>query len=171
MKLIKSMALTTGVNSMQLSDIFTNNFRVYKIVVSGIVGQESTATGANVRLIKASDGSTESGSVYEYGLYSLKAEASYSDTETTNDTRWFNAFGGVDDSGRAAGGVLYISNPFQSSYTFATWQGTTYNNDNFRSYWGAGVIQNTTSYDGVTVDLNETASRIGGGDISVYGVL
>ena len=78
MKLIKSMALTTGVNSMQLSDIFTNNFRVYKIVVSGIVGQESTATGANVRLIKASDGSTESGSVYEYGLYSLKAEASYS---------------------------------------------------------------------------------------------
>ena len=33
MKLIKTMPLTTGVNSMQLSDVFTNNFRVYKVVV------------------------------------------------------------------------------------------------------------------------------------------
>ena len=91
---IKSVTLTTGVQTMQIDDIFSNDFTLYKIVGVGIVGQNSTDTGTNMRLVKASDGSVESGSVYEYAIYNLKAEASFTDSETTNDTRWFNTFGG-----------------------------------------------------------------------------
>ena len=168
---IKSVTLTTGVQTMQIDDIFSADFTLYKIVGVGIVGQNSTDTGVNMRLVKASDGSVETGSVYEYAQYNLKAEASFSDIETTNDSRWFNTFAGADDSGRAGNGVIYVGNPFQAFTSACIWESTEYASDNHRSRWGIGRIQNTTSYDGIVVDMNESASRIGGGKLVVYGVL
>jgi len=170
-KKIKSVELTTGVQSMQIDDIFSNDFTLYKIVGVGIVGQNSTDTATNIRLVKASDGSVESGSIYEYAIYNLKADSSFSDSETTSDTRWFNTFGGSDDSGRAGNGVVYVGNPFQAFSSACIWEATEYNSDNHRSRWGIGRIQNTTSYDGIVVDMNESASRIGGGKLVVYGIL
>tara|TARA_R100001440_G_scaffold74897_1_gene100931 strand:- start:715 stop:1236 length:522 start_codon:yes stop_codon:yes gene_type:complete len=170
-KKIKSVELTTGVQSMQIDDIFSNDFTLYKIVGVGIVGQNSTDTATNIRLVKASDGSVESGSIYEYAIYNLKAESSFSDSRSTSDTRWFNTFGGSDDSGRAGNGVVYVGNPFQAFSSACIWEATEYNSDNHRSRWGIGRIQNTTSYDGIVVDMNESASRIGGGKLVVYGIL
>ena len=168
---IKSVTLTTGVQTMQIDDIFSNDFTLYKIVGVGIVGQNSTDTGVNMRLVKASDGSVETGSVYEQAQYILKAEASFSDYETTNETRWFNTFAGADDSGRAGNGVVYVGNPFQAFTSACIWESTEYASDNHRARWGIGRIQNTTSYDGIVVDMNESASRIGGGELVVYGIL
>ena len=171
MKLIKAETLSTGVNFDKISDVFSADYKVYKIVVSGLVGNESTATGANARLVKASDDGVESGTVYEYAIYSLKAEASNTVSRDTDDTRWFNAFGGIDDGAQASGGALYVFNPFDSANTFAIWQGTNHaGGPNFRSYWGKGAILNTTSYDGIVIDLNESDARIGGGIVSIYGV-
>lgn len=171
MKLIKAETLNTGVNFHDVTDVFSADYKEYTIVVSGLVGNESTATGANCRLLKASDDSAETGTVYEYGIYSLKAETSNSVSRSQNDTRWFNTFGGVDDGAQAGGGVLNLFCPFDSHNTFAMWNGTNHaGGPNFRSYWGKGVIINTTSYSGIRVDLNETAARIGGGVISIYGV-
>ena len=168
---IKSVTLTTGVQSMQIDDIFSNDFTLYKIVGVGIVGENSTDTGVNMRLVKASDGSAETGSVYEMAQYNLKAEASFNDHESTNDTRWFNTFAGADDSGRAGNGVVYVGNPFQAFSSACIFESTEYASDNHRSRWGIGRIQNTTSYDGIVVDMNESASRIGGGKLVVYGIL
>ncbi len=168
---IKSVTLTTGVQSMQIDDIFSADFSLYKIVGVGIVGENSTDTGVNIRLVKASDGSVESGGVYEYALYRLKAEASFSDSRSTSDTRWTNTFAGADDSGRAGNGVVYVGNPFQAFTSACIWESTEYASDNHRAIFGIGRIQNTTSYDGIVVDMNETASRIGGGKLVVYGIL
>ena len=49
MNLIKRMPLTTGVNSMQLSDVFTNNFRVR----STGTGSPYTVSGFYVDFIPA----------------------------------------------------------------------------------------------------------------------
>jgi len=171
LKKIYSADIETGVQAAQINDIFSADYTLYKIIGVGIVGSNSTDTGTNLRLVKASDSSIESGAVYGYGAYNLKAEASFNDGDTPNDTRWFNTFAGSDDSGRPGNGVIYLSNPFQAASTGIFWESTESASDNHRSRWGIGSIQNTTSYDGIVVDLNETAARIGGGKLVVYGVL
>ena len=171
LKKILSTDISTGVQAAQINDIFSADFTLYKIIGVGIVGQNSTDTGTNLRLVKASDSSIETGSVYGYGLYGIKAEAATTDSDSPNDTRWFNTFAGSDDSGRPGNGVIYISNPFQAATTGIFWESTEVASDNHRSRWGIGSVQNTTSYDGIVVDLNETAARIGGGKLVVYGVL
>ena len=171
LKKIYSADLATSVQTMQINDIFSADYTLYKIIGVGIVGENSTDTGTNLRMVKASDASVETGSVYGTGAYNLKAEASFSDYESPNSDRWFNTFAGSDDSGRPGNGVIYLSNPFQAATTGIFWESTEIASDNHRSRWGIGSIQNTTSYDGIVVDLNESAARIGGGKLVVYGVL
>tara|TARA_R100000742_G_C4274718_1_gene94845 strand:- start:1517 stop:2032 length:516 start_codon:yes stop_codon:yes gene_type:complete len=171
MKKITSVELTTGVNTQQINDVFSADFTLYKIVGVGIVGQNSTATATNMRLVKASDASVEDGTVYEYAIGNVKGENSFNDSVDTDDTRWWNTFGGSDDGGRPGNGVIYIANPFQAFSTAITWEAVEYNNNLHRSRWGIGRIQNTTSYDGFVVDMNESASRIGGGKLVVFGVI
>jgi len=172
MKLIKSVTLDTGVNSQKISDVFSADYKLYKIMLSGIVGNESTATAVNTRLVKASDDSTEDDTIYEYAVFNLKSEASFNDSQDLDDTRWFNTFGGIDDNAQAGGGVLYLSNPFGADYTFGVFESVNHTNGpNFRSYWGTVCIRDTVSYDGITIDLNESAARIGGGVVSIYGII
>jgi hypothetical protein len=171
LKKILSTDIETGVQAAQINDIFSADFTLYKIIGVGIVGENSTDTGTNLRLVKASDSSIETGSVYGYGLYGIKAEATTTDSDDPSGNRWFNTFAGSDDSGRPGNGVIYISNPFQAATTGIFWESTEVASDNHRSRWGIGSVQNTTSYDGIVVDLNETAARIGGGKLVVYGVL
>ena len=170
--LINSTTLTTGAQTEKISDVFSTDYKLYKIVGADIIGQNSTASGCNMRLVKAADDSVESGTVYEYAQYNLKAETGFNDSRDLNDTRWFNIFGSVDDGAQVGAGVAYISNPFQSSMTYITYESQAHvDGPNFRSYHGAGVIQNTTSYDGISVDLNESASRFAGGTVSIYGII
>ena len=170
--LINSTTLTTGAQTEKISDVFSTDYKLYKIVGADIIGQNSTASGCNMRLVKAADDSVESGTVYEYAQYNLKAETGFNDSRDLNDTRWFNIFGSIDDGAQVGAGVAYISNPFQSSMTYITYESQAHvDGPNFRSYHGAGVIQNTTSYDGISVDLNESASRFAGGTVSIYGII
>tara|TARA_R100001510_G_C7601700_1_gene168051 strand:- start:173 stop:706 length:534 start_codon:yes stop_codon:yes gene_type:complete len=175
LKKILSTDISTGVQAAQINDVFSADFTLYKIIGVGIVGQTSRDTGTNLRLVKTSDSSIETGSVYGHGLYGLKAEASFTDTNiapgASFSDRWFNTFAGSDDNGRPGNGVVYVSNPFQASSTKIFWESTEVASDNHRSRWGIGCIQNTTSYDGIVVDLNESEARIGGGKLVVYGVL
>ena len=170
--LINSTTLTTGAQTEKISDVFSTDYKLYKIVGADIIGQNSTASGCNMRLVKAADDSVESGTVYEYAQYNLKAETGFNDSRDLYDTRWFNIFGSIDDGAQVGAGVAYISNPFQSSMTYITYESQAHvDGPNFRSYHGAGVIQNTTSYDGLSVDLNESASRFAGGTVSIYGII
>ena len=170
--LINSTTCTTGAQTEKISDVFSNDYKLYMIVGADIIGQNSTASGCNMRLVKASDDSVETGTVYEYAQYNLKAEATFNDSVDLNDTRWFNIFGSVDDGAQVGAGVAYISMPFQSQNTYITYESQAHvGGPNFRSYHGAGVIQNTTSYSGITVDLNESASRFAGGTVSIYGII
>ena len=170
--LINSTTCTTGAQTEKISDEFSTDYKLYMIVGADIIGQNSTASGCNMRLVKAADDSVESGTVYEYAQYNLKAETGFNDSRDLNDTRWFNIFGSIDDGAQVGAGVAYISNPFQSSMTYITYESQAHvDGPNFRSYHGAGVIQNTTSYDGISVDLNESASRFAGGTVSIYGII
>ena len=77
----------------------------------------------------------------------------------------------MHNSGRTAGNIAYIFNPFLSKYTFTISQGVAQPRGNFRMYKGIGLYPQTTVITGIQVELNESASRFSAsGIVSVYGV-
>tara|TARA_R100001510_G_scaffold56592_1_gene62467 strand:- start:581 stop:1105 length:525 start_codon:yes stop_codon:yes gene_type:complete len=169
LELISTTTMTDDVQTVNITNVFSDKYDVYMIKGSNMIGKNSTATGANLRLINSSDSVLSSD--YDFAQLTLKGETSFSEGRSTTATRLENVFGGLDDSGQSQGNVAYIFNPFSSSlYTFCQWQSSSMLG-NLRGHKGIGVLHTTASITGFQVELNESASRFSGeGKVSVYGV-
>lgn len=119
LRLLNETTVSTSVSTVNVTDVFTTDFDIYKIVFNGISTAGSTATPLHARLINSS-GSVISSSEYDYAFLLMKAETSFTESRATNGTKWDNFFGNPDDNPELVSGVAYIFNPFSSSsYTFA----------------------------------------------------
>lgn len=170
LELISTTTMTDDVQTVNITNVFSDKYDVYMLKGSNMLGKNSTATGLNLRFINASDSVITSG--YTYAQVGLKGETSFSEGRGTSENRIWNVFGGLDDNGQSAGNIAYIFNPFSSSsYTFTISQSSAFPSGNFRMYKGIGLYPQTTSLTGLQVELNESVSRFSGnGKVSVYGV-
>jgi len=170
LELISTSTMTDDVQTVNITNVFSDKYDVYMIKGSNMLGKNSTATGLNLRFINASDSVITSG--YTYAQVGLKGNTSFSEGRGTSEDRIWNVFGGLDDNGQSAGNIAYIFNPFSSSsYTSTISQSSALPSGNFRMYKGIGLYPQTTSLTGLQVELNESASRFSGnGKVSVYGV-
>ena len=51
LRFIKQVSPTSGVHSLEITDVFTDDFDVYKISSSGLFSYSTTATACNLRFI------------------------------------------------------------------------------------------------------------------------
>tara|TARA_Y100000004_G_scaffold192349_1_gene252730 strand:- start:256 stop:786 length:531 start_codon:yes stop_codon:yes gene_type:complete len=169
LRLINETTTTAGVRLINITDVFTDDFQIYKIVGANMLGNNSTSSGNNLRFINSSGTVISSG--YSYAQQVVKAETSFSVNQGT-EVRLFNFFNSVDDGGQSASNVGYIFNPTNSnSYTFAMWESVGRPSGNLRMYKGIGVYPQLASITGFQVELNESASEFaGGGKIQTYGL-
>jgi len=103
----------TSIASISVTDVFTTDFNIYKIVTNqkGI----SSETSIEGRFINTS-GSIITSSNYDYARQMLKSFTSFGEDRSTNQTR-FRSFGEAGTQG--ASSVSYVFNPMDSSsYTF-----------------------------------------------------
>ena len=170
LELISTTTMTDNLQTVNITNVFSDKYDVYMIKGSNMLGKNSTATGVNLRFINSS-GSVLS-SDYDYAQLAMKGDASFGENQGTTPTRLWNVFGGLDDSGQSAGNIAYVFNPYSSSsYTFCEWQNGSMPGGNLRGYKGIGVLHTTASITGFQVELNESASRFSGnGKVSVYGI-
>lgn len=170
LRLINETTTTAGVQTVNITDVFSSDFDIYKIVGAVNLANNSTATGFNLRFINSS-GSVIS-TDYDYAQQAMKAEASFGTNKSTSETRLWNVFGALDDSGQSAGNVAYVFNPFSSSsYTFCLWQSSSKPSGNYRMYKGIGVLHQLNSITGFQAELNESAGEFAsGGKIRTYGL-
>ena len=170
LELISTTTMTDDVQTVNITNVFSDKYDVYMLKGSNMLGKNSTATGVNLRFINSSDSVLSSD--YDYAQLALKSEASFVENRSTTPTRLFNVFGSLDDSGQSQGNVAYVFNPYSSSsYTFCLWQSAGFPSGNLRGFKGIGVLHTTASITGFQVELNESASRFSGnGKVSVYGV-
>ena len=170
LELISTTTMTDDVQTVNITNVFSDKYDVYMIKGSNMLGKNSTATGVNLRFINSSDSVLSSD--YDYAQLAIKGEASFGENKGTTPTRLWNVFGGLDDSGQSQGNIAYVFNPYSSSsYTFCQWQNGSMPGGNLRQYKGIGVLHTTASITGFQVELNESASRFSGnGKVSVYGV-
>ena len=170
LRLINETTTTAGVQTVNITDVFSSDFDIYKIVGAVNLANNSTATGFNLRFINSSG--TVISTDYDYGQLAMKGEAGFGENSSTSETRLWNVFGALDDGGQSAGNVAYIFNPYSSSsYTFCLWQSSSKPSGNLRVYKGIGVLHQTNSITGFQAELNESAGEFAsGGKIKVYGL-
>jgi|TARA_R100000152_G_C6728523_1_gene153513 hypothetical protein len=119
LRLLNQTTVSSSVSTVNVTNVFSSDFDIYKIVFDGISTAGSTATPLHARLLNSS-GSPITSSEYDYVFELMKAEASFTESRATNQTKWDNFFGNPDDNPELVSGVAYIFNPFSSSsYTFA----------------------------------------------------
>ena len=170
-RLLNVANVSSVVTAINVTDVFTDDFDVYKIVSGNLLGNNSTATGVNLRLINA--GGSVIADNYQYAQRVMKSEADNSNNRSTDESRIWNFFNGVDDSGRSQGSHGYIFSPTDtSSFTYVQWHSMGINgSQKSRSYIGVATYPYLTKITGFQVELNESASELAaGGTIKTYGI-
>ena len=165
LEFIKS-ASGTNVSSIDVSDCFSADYDVYKIVIHNVDGYQSSGNRlVDMRFIDTVP-SVISGSEYDYAVLNLDASNAFSESRATSTTligRLY-AYTNADDFGAV---TIYIFNPNDSSsYTFALYQSSGWLARNY-SAKGIGVHKSAEQITGVQFLTNADNMDI---DLSVYGV-
>jgi len=166
LRLINETEITSSVSSVNVTDVFSADFDIYKIVTNGIEDTTDTPS-VHIRFINSS-GSVISASNYDYAYLNMRSETTFSENIATNETyiRGIFAFSSATDT---QGSVAYIFNPYSSSsYTFSLYQMSSVNTT-LRSTKGIGVLKQTASMTGFQVfDIDST--DFSEGVIKTYGL-
>ena len=94
LRLINDTTITSGVSSVNIENVFSADFDIYKIVANGISTVGTTQTDPNFRFINSS-GSPISASNYEYGNLIMRADASYTENKATGQAQLYRFLGKV----------------------------------------------------------------------------
>ena len=168
LRLINETEITSSVESVNITDVFSADFDIYKITASDISTTGTNPTGLDLRFINSS------GSVittnYDYAFLNMQANASFTELRATNSDSFDNFVGIADQSPETIGCVAYFFNPYSSSsYTYAINQISGTNTASLKSYKGVGKLDLTTSISGFQV-LTTESRAFNSGFIRTYGL-
>tara|TARA_R100001082_G_scaffold82716_1_gene49536 strand:+ start:594 stop:1124 length:531 start_codon:yes stop_codon:yes gene_type:complete len=170
LRLIKETSFS-DVTALDMTDVFTTDFNVYKVVATGYDETSGDANRANIRFIDSS-GSIDSSSSYRHASLAMEAAASGSfPTVSSNSADHIN-FVLYDNgqTGACSSAVWYIYSPSDSSsYTFMT-----FHESHFQQGYGSSVEQGVgVYYQTSTVSgfrLYSSASGNFDVKVTVYGI-
>lgn len=168
LRLLNETTVSASTSSVNVTDVFSADFDIYKIVANNFSTVGTTATALDLRFINAS-GSVIIASKYDYSYLNMKGETTFAEVEDTNAT-FIDNFLVVDQSPEGSSSVSYIFNPFSSSsYSFVINQSSRADAGNFRSQKYIAVLTQTASMTGF--QLFETNTRpFDEGVIRTYGL-
>jgi len=162
LEFIKSEAITSSVANVSITNVFSANYDVYKIVAD--ITSSSGDSDGSLQFIDASD-NVETGSNYDWAMLIMKSETSFFEYKNTGQTNMTALFHGTE---QGSANTIYVYNPFSSSsYTFVQGQASGESGTNLRGYKNIGVLKLAESMSGfkLTFDVNATS-----GNINVFGV-
>lgn len=166
---INQTTITSPVSTLDITNVFSEEYKIYKITATGITTAGST-TYAALKLINAA-GSVLSDTSYTAAYLSCKTNAGFGEAKNSGIAYWQEFFGDGDESPEGSAGANYIINPFSdASYTWQT-QNTFHSQGGIhRAYKGMGVYAQTTSCTGFHIMATELSQDLTGGVITTYGV-
>ena len=144
----------SGVANASVTDVFSSDYDIYKVVATDYATTSGTAGRARLRFINTS-GSLITASNYDSASLAIEAAATgaFPQVKATsqNHIDWLVYDNG--ETGGASAGVWYIFNPFSSSaYSFVVFQESHYQSSYGASTEkGIGVFKNTGSMEGFMI--------------------
>ena len=113
LRLINETTVGSSVSTVNVTDVFSSDFEIYKIVVPQMTTTGVASTDVAMRFINSS-GSVISDSDYDYANLGLLAYNPFAEERDTNGT-YIQKFGQADQEPEGASIVSYVFNPFSSS--------------------------------------------------------
>ena len=169
LRLINETEITSSVSSVNITDVFSADFDIYKITTSEIGTVGTTATQLYARYINSS-GSVISASNYDIAYLNLKSNLAFGESRFTNQTSLFFQFGTIDQDPQSNGAVAYIFNPYSSSsYTFSLSQSSAIDT-NYLGTKHIGVLKQTASMTGIQIFEANGSRPFNSGFIRTYGL-
>ena len=166
LRLINETEITSSVSSVDITDVFSADFDIYKIVTNGI--EDTTDTPALMIRFINSSGSVVTASNYDYAYLNMRSDNIFSENRDTNQS-YIRGFFGFLNATQSQGSVSYIFNPYSSSsYTFALSQISSFQSA-YRTVKNIGVLKQTASMTGFQLfDIDNT--DFSEGVIRTYGL-
>ena len=170
LRLINETEITASTSSVSITDVFSSDFDIYKIVVNGLSTDGTTNTEVHFRFINAG-GRIVNNNQYHFAVFLLRSDQTYGDLRDTSDDSLRRLFGvNSDQAPETANGVAYVYNPFKdTSYSFVHSQSTTNYNNLHRNNNMVGYLDYNASMTGF--NLHEASTRpLISGVIRTYGL-
>ena len=172
LRFIKQVEITSSVSSVDVTDVFSEDFDIYKIVTSNIQTAGAAATSAVLRVIESSGNLVVFNSAfqgqYQYAGLSMTDASAYVEEKSTADTKIKEFFGVGYQSPSSSGSVSYCFNPYQNDrYTFFINQSSS---GSLRTRKQIALVPNVSSVTGFQVKADTVSRPYDSGLIRVYGL-
>ena len=164
LRLINETTVTSGVATVNIEDVFSADFDIYKI---SYTGTSASALSVELRLINSS-GSVITASNYDNAHLSMTSHTAFFESKGTNQAFMDNFF--AINNNNDGSGVGYLFNPFSSSsYTFGLFQNDSHNTTpHLWSGKGISVLKQTASMTGF--QLYPNSANLNSAKIRTYGL-
>jgi hypothetical protein len=142
----------SNVATASVTDVFSSDFDIYKIVATGYQQTSGTAGRARLRLVNASGGIVVANN-YDHAVLAMESfGSSFPQVKAPNVSYIDFVLYHNGGTGNASNGVWYIFNPFSSSYSFVIFQNN-YQQSGYSasSVKGTGVLKDTSSMTGYSI--------------------
>ena len=160
----------SAVSSATVTDIFTSDFDIYKVLVTGLNQNDATQNVASFRLVNTS-GSIITASNYDNAQLNIDSYGSFGEQRSTNQAKLYRFLGNLNDEPDDANATLYVFNPTStSSYTFLLQQADSKWTNGFSSFKGIGVLKNTSAVGGINFFSDGTAGKAISATVRTYGL-
>jgi len=164
LRFIKQADIPSGVASYTLSDMFSDDYKVYKVTMDNL----TTAADAvlQFRFQEKQTQFVRTDAYYYRGIHNLRDSAAY----TNYQGNAINQFG-YESLGSAPLGsniVMYIFNPMDGDETSVLYESMATNATVLRANKGHGYYSNYWKFGGMNLFLN--TSTFESGTITVYGL-
>ena len=164
LRLLNETTISSSVTGVNITDIFSADFDIYKMTVESVSLAGGTATRIDGRLINTG-GSVITSSQYDRASLSMHTNTSFQELRSQNADTMFDFCPATDEAPETSSSVIYYFNPFSSSsFTFMLVQGFSSLNSVSRSAKSIFALTELSSISGVNLFS-------GGGDNFLSGVI
>ena len=162
-RLIKKTTVSSSVSSINIENVFSSDFLVYKIVSSDLVTDSSISLG--IRFINSSGSVSSTG--YKYSFLRMRTSG-FNDVHDASATSLEEGLGQCS-SATSSSVINYIYNPFlSSSPTFSSMQGSFMSGTETRTYRFQGV--ETANVVNTGFQVFTSSGNITQATIEVFGI-
>ena len=162
LRLINETELTSGVSSFSVTDIFTEDFDLYKVVLSDWV---STNGYWYLRPLNSSGSVITSGN--DFATQLQQSHSSFVEYRGTNTASLWSTSNICYSEGN--NGVFYFFNPYSIGYTFVLGQYAGFGFGNNLNTKNIGVQSSTTRVTGIQI-TQQSAGTFSSGKVRTYGL-
>jgi len=168
LELIHKETISASTSSVSIDNVFSTDYDVYKITISGVSTVGTSGTFLAIRFIDNA-GSVITNNEYDWADLEMRSDSSFSDDNDTG-VSFMRMNGLTDQSPESMGANVNIYNPYDSSsYTFINGQSSGITS-NLRGGKNIGVHKVAETIRGFAVIETNGSRPINSGNICVYGV-